>query len=146
MMKDNASCGSCIYFTDCNKLLHVEKETQRECSLFSGKKAKYNNQKAVIDGHTFPSQKEANRYMELKMLQRAGVVTSIELQPEFMLKDGFVKGGKKFLPIKYRADFRVTYRDGHIEIEDTKGYGTKEFAIKRKLFEDRYQDLTLKVL
>ena len=49
-------------------------------------------------------------------------------------------------PITYRADFRVTYVDGHQEIEDVKGMETEIFKIKRKMFEYKYPNLTLKVV
>ncbi len=54
-----------------------------EYILEEDKIPKYRNEKAVIDGYTFDSKKEANRYFELKMLQRAGEITALELQPKF---------------------------------------------------------------
>ncbi|CAK0771112.1 conserved hypothetical protein [Gammaproteobacteria bacterium] len=49
-------------------------------------------------------------------------------------------------PITYRADFRVTYADGHQEIEDVKGMETEIFKLKKKLFDYKYPDLTLKIV
>jgi hypothetical protein len=57
--------------------------------------------------------------------------------------------GKKMLLTKsivYRADFRITYADGHQEIEDIKGMETALFKLKRKLFEYKYPELTLKIV
>ena len=48
-------------------------------------RAKYGNRKAVIDGITFDSKKEAQRYTELKLLEKAGKITGLQLQREFEL-------------------------------------------------------------
>jgi len=45
--------------------------------------------------------------------------------------------------ITYKADFKVTYADGHVEIIDVKGMMTKDFTIKQKLFEYKYPELRL---
>jgi hypothetical protein len=79
-------------------------------------------------------------------LAQAGEVTSIECQPKFMLQEPFKKNGKAYRAIEYIADFRVTYKDGHVEIEDVKGIMTEVFKIKRKMFEKRYPELTLKIV
>ena len=50
---------------------------------------KYYNQKITIDGHEFPSKKEGNRYLELKLLQKAGEISNLELQPRFLLQESF---------------------------------------------------------
>lgn len=110
------------------------------------KPSKYRNQKVELDGIVFDSKKEARRYQELKRMRLAGEIIRFELQPEFLLLEGFEKNGEIFRPIYYRADFRVLYPDGHWEVEDTKGVKTKEFILKRKLFEKRYPELSLKVI
>jgi hypothetical protein len=46
---------------------------------------KYRNIKTIVDGITFASKKEAKRYSELKLLERAGMITDLELQPAFNL-------------------------------------------------------------
>jgi len=100
----------------------------------------------MVDGITFASKKEANRYSELKIMQRAGIIKKFTLQPEFILQEGYRrKDGKAIRPIKYIADFKVEYPDGHIEIEDTKGVETQLFKIKRKILECKY-DLILSIL
>lgn len=107
---------------------------------------KYSAKKITIDGHTFDSKREAEYYQELKMRKRAGEIKDFELQPEFTLQEAFKKNGRRYRAIKYRADFKVIFPDGRIEIVDVKGYSTKVFAIKRKLFEYRYPELTLKIV
>lgn len=101
-------------------------------------RSKYNAKKVVIDNIKFDSKAEAAYYQQLKLLKMSGEVVSFDLQPEFILQDSFVKNGKKYHAIKYRADFLVRYKDGHEELIDIKGMLTKEFRIKQKLFELRY--------
>lgn len=114
-------------------------------------RAKYGNRKAVIDGITFDSKKEAQRYTELKLLEKAGKITSLCRQIEFELIPAqreitdqiYTKGPNKgkFKPGKviehkcsYVADF--VYWDlekNCMVVEDTKGVRTTEYIIKRKL-------------
>ena len=117
-----------------NKILGIEPES------------KYKNKKAVVDGIEFDSRKEANYYAELKLLQKVGEIEKIELQPEFELLPRFRKNGKTYRPIKYIADFKVTYTDGRVEIVDVKGHKTEVFRLKEKLFEYQYSDLNLKIV
>ena len=101
---------------------------------------KYSNKTLLIDGHRFPSKLEAERYCELKLLQRAGKIKNLELQPCFELQPAFQKNGFKYRAIYYVADFKYEC-NGKIVIEDTKGYKTPEYRIKKKLFEFKYPDL-----
>ena len=106
---------------------------------------KYNNRKITIDGHTFDSTLEANRYCQLKLLQRAGEISNLQLQVPFTLQESFKKNGKTYRPIIYMADFVYTEK-GKTIVEDTKGIETETFKIKQKLFEKRYTDLELKII
>ena len=106
---------------------------------------KYNAVKTQIDGIIFDSKKEAEYYKNLLLLKQAGEVVDIKLQPEFELQEGYVKDGAKIRPIKYIADFLVVYKDGHIEIIDTKGYRKdKVYLLKKKLFHYKFKGLTIK--
>lgn len=114
-------------------------------------RAKYGNRKAVIDGITFDSKKEAQRYTELKLLEKAGKITSLCRQIEFelipaqreMTDQIYTKGPNKgkFKPGKviehkcsYVADFVYwDLKNNCMVVEDTKGMRTKEYIIKRKL-------------
>lgn len=107
--------------------------------------AKYNSKKIVIDGITFDSQLESKYYLHLKELKEQGRIEDFELQPTFELLPGFKYNGKSYRAIKYKADFKVTYKD-RVEIVDTKGVITKYFAIKKKLFLYNYPDCNLKLL
>jgi len=99
---------------------------------------KYNAKATEIDGIRFDSRKEAEKYQELKLLQRAGEIKNIELQPKFLLQEAFKRNGKKYRAITYTADFRVTWKDGTVEVIDTKGYRTQVYRLKKKLFLAKY--------
>ena len=96
------------------------------------KKHKYNAKKVELDGISFPSQHEAQYYSVLKLRVKAGEVEKFELQPVFVLQEGYMRGGKKVRAIKYIADFKVFYPDGRVEIVDTKGYRTRDYKNKIK--------------
>lgn len=110
--------------------------------------SKYHNKKTEVDGVLFDSKKEANRYRELKLLERAGEITHLEVQPRFELQPKFEKNGKKYRSIIYVADFAYceTASGSQMVVEDVKGFETKEFKIKRKIFEHNYPDLSLRVI
>jgi len=106
---------------------------------------KYRARKVVIDGITFASKGEARRYAELKFLEKAGVIRDLELQPEFVLQDGFVDfSGAKQRAIKYRADFKYVEGDTEI-VEDFKGMLTAEFKLKKKMFLKRYPGFVFRI-
>ena len=114
---------------------------------------KCGNIKVEVDGIEFASKKEANRYCELKLLQRAGVIEDLELQKEFELipaqYESFARYGKNGQRLQdgkrciekscvYKADF-VYKKGGQLFVEDAKGYRDPasatyaKFVIKRKL-------------
>lgn len=106
--------------------------------------SKYKNKKITIDGITFDSRLEANRYGELILLYKAGEISQLRLQPEFELIPAFRKNGKSFRKTIYKADFMyLDNRSGKYIVEDTKGFKTDVYKIKRKLFEFKYPDLTI---
>jgi hypothetical protein len=105
-------------------------------------RSKYNATKTVYDGIRFDSKREACRYIELKQKLDTGQIQALELQVPFILLDGYVLEGKKVRPITYKADF-VYVADGVTIVEDSKGFITKDFALKKKMFESRYGKLTL---
>lgn len=100
--------------------------------------SKYNNTKVEIDGVKFDSKLEARYYVHLLELQKKGIVQEFLMQKQYIIFEGYDKDGKKVRPIKYIADFEVHYAAGFVEVIDVKGMITKDFAIKKKLFEYRY--------
>lgn len=106
------------------------------------KHAKYYSHQKELDGHIFDSTKEANRYQELKWLLQKGEIVKLELQPKFLLQDGYRdENGKKIRKMEYIADFRITYPDGRQVVIDTKGYKTRVYLNKLKLFRKKYSDI-----
>ena len=108
---------------------------------------KYKNIKTTVDGFTFDSKGEANRYQELLLFQRAGEISELNIQPKYILQESFKKNGKTHRAIAYIADFE--YNDKILKryiVEDFKGMETEVFKIKRKLFEKRYPDLELRLV
>ncbi|MEH7651990.1 DUF1064 domain-containing protein [Bacillus safensis] len=106
---------------------------------------KYGARKTVVDGITFDSKAEAKYYEHLKWLKQTKQIKDFSLQPRFELQEAFKKNSKTFRKIEYIADFEVTKLDGSKEVIDIKGMETKEFAIKRKLYERKF-DTPLKVI
>lgn len=103
---------------------------------------KYHAQKTELDGITFDSRKEANRYALLKQQERFGLIKDLQRQVPFELQPAYTDNqGKKIRAITYVADF-VYNEDGEMVVEDTKGFKTKEYQIKRKLFGYKYPAYT----
>ena len=107
--------------------------------------SKYRNKKTQVDMYVFDSAKEAQRYRELKLLERAGEISNLELQPRFLLQESFKKNGKTYRKIDYVADFKYIEK-GKTKVEDVKGLQTDVFKIKHKLFEEKYPDLELRII
>lgn len=100
------------------------------------KKPKYMAVKTVVDGETFDSKKEARRYQELKMLEQCGEIFDLCRQVKFELIPTQKIHGKTERSCSYIADFVYKKRtpDGaETIVEDTKGFKTAEYIIKRKL-------------
>lgn len=91
---------------------------------------KYNNRKTMVDGYTFDSTKEANRYIQLKQLQDNGKIHSLELQPVFVLADAVMINGRKKPKLKYLADFSYI-EAGQTIIEDVKSAATRKLPAYR---------------
>lgn len=105
---------------------------------------KYHSTKTVIDGIKFDSKSESRRYQELKLLESAGEIHHLTLQPEYVLIPSFKKNGRTFRKTVYRADFAYITNDGKRIVEDVKGFKTDVYKLKKKLFEFTYPDLTIK--
>jgi hypothetical protein len=128
------------------------------------KPSKYRAKPTEVDNIRFASKKEAKRYAELKLLEKAGEVRRIELQPSFDLfvvdhtvgarikraaarmrgegsiLDGRIKVGT------YRADFAYEQQGLSASenerwrrvIEDVKGFKTPVYRLKKKMVEAIY--------
>lgn len=108
------------------------------------RKNKYRNKKIEVDGIIYDSKKEARRYKELLLLEQAGEIADIQRQVKFVLipaqrepdrigaKGGRYQGKTIEREVTYIADF-VYWKNGALVVEDTKGFRTKDYIIKRKL-------------
>lgn len=106
------------------------------------KKNKYHANKVEMDGVVYDSKKEAKRAAVLIQQEKYGIITNLQRQVSFELQPGYTNNkGAKIRPITYRADF--TYeQDGKKIVEDCKGFRTKEYSIKKKIFEYKYPEYT----
>ena len=103
---------------------------------------KYNARKVQIDGFTFDSQREAERYSELKLMEKAGEITDLTVHPKIELQSGFYYKNERIRAITYEADFQ--YREkGNLIIEDVKGMETQAFRIKWKLLQYKFRNTTM---
>lgn len=112
---------------------------------------KYHSQKTIIDGIIFQSKKEGRRYFELCLMEKAGKIADLQRQVKYVLipaqrepdkvgaRGGVIKGKLIERECAYIADF--VYKDlekGELVVEDTKGFRTPEYIIKRKLMLYQY--------
>jgi len=96
---------------------------------------KYGAKSREIDGHEFPSLKEAGFYLLYKDMLKHGEIVKLGLQPKFTLIPSFKgKDGKTERSVCYTADFRLTYPDGRQRVVEVKGYKTRDYVLRRKMF------------
>lgn len=105
---------------------------------------KYHAKKVAVDGYTFDSHHEAERWKELRMLERAGAIQKLRRQVVYVLipaqreegtfgpRGGYKRGRLLERDCTYKADF-VYEENGQTVVEDAKGMRTAEYIIKRKL-------------
>ena len=96
---------------------------------------KYKNRKVTRNGETYDSIKEANRHGVLKLLERAGKISKLQRQVKFELlpvqRDN--RTGRVIeRACSYIADFTY-YENGVLVVEDSKGYRTPEYKLKKKM-------------
>lgn len=96
---------------------------------------KYRNQKVSVGELSFDSKKELNRYLELLMLQKAGEISGLRCQVKYVLipAQRDAETGKVVeRECAYVADF-VYQKGTDTVVEDTKGFRTKDYILKRKM-------------
>lgn len=110
------------------------------------KPSKYRAQPTVVDGIRFASQKEARRYGELKLLEKAGEIHGLVLQPAFGLHATATDTRRTFQVGWYKADFEYCEcRRGakcertRVVVEDVKGFKTPLYRWKKKHVEAQYR-------
>lgn len=105
-----------------------------------GKRSKYGNKKTTVDGIRFDSLHEANRYMELQLLERGKVIRDLRRQVKYQLVPTVRSNGKVIQrAINYYADFvYIDCRTGKEIVEDAKGYKTDVYRMKKKMMLNKY--------
>lgn len=98
---------------------------------------KYNAQKTTVFGQTFDSRKEAERYLVLRSMEKAGVISDLQRQVKYELTKPHGKKRARY----YIADF-VYKKNGDIVVEDVKGYRKGAayalFSLKAAVMYDKY--------
>lgn len=100
--------------------------------------SKYKAIKTEVDGIKFDSKKEAKRYQELKLLEKSGKIKDLQLQVPYIIIDKS-KWGRA---IKYVCDFQYYELQNNLwvpVVEDTKGYRTAVYKLKKRLVAERYE-------
>nr|UVM84392.1 MAG: protein of unknown function DUF1064 [Bacteriophage sp.] len=104
--------------------------------MWSGR-SKYHAKKTVVDGITFDSKREADRYIVLKGMEEDGTIGDLRRQVRYEIVPAFDVDGRHYRPVFYVADF-VYVEDGKEVVEDVKGMRTDVYKLKSKLFARRY--------
>lgn len=106
----------------------------RDIAREQTKGSKYHNKKTEVDGITFDSKAEAERYQELLFMEQNGKISDLHLQQEFTLEEGYkLPNGKKVAPIRYKADFTYYDEGNNYIIEDVKGMETPIYKMKKNM-------------
>jgi hypothetical protein len=115
----------------------VRRKIQRQMGIKEEKEQgqrKYRNVRVKLDGYTFDSKKEANRYLQLLMRKKVGEISDLQVHPRFDLE---VQGKKV---CSYIGDFQYYICHSDIKgstlvVEDVKSTPTKTrlYGLKKKL-------------
>jgi len=110
------------------------------------KRNKYGNVWTKVEGKSFQSKKEANRYSELLLLEKAGEIFDLKCQVPYVVSDAieWTSESKNLASIKYVLDFeyKVKGENGlRVVCEDVKGAKLRIYILKRSLFLNRYPEI-----
>nr|UVX65820.1 MAG: protein of unknown function (DUF1064) [Bacteriophage sp.] len=104
--------------------------------MWSGRN-KYHAKRTSVDGITFDSKREADRYLVLKSMEEDGAIEDLRRQVRYELIPAFDVDDKHYRPVFYVADF-VYVENGKEVVEDVKGMRTDTYRLKSKLVAYRY--------
>ena len=95
------------------------------------KKPKYGNQK----NSTHASKRESKRSQELQVMQRAGMIRGLQEQVKYILIPSQRDEQGKVIErqITYTADFVYQDKAGQLVVEDSKGFKTQQYIMRRKM-------------
>lgn len=92
-----------------------------------------------MNGITFDSRREADRYLTLKAMEEEGLIGDLRRQVRYELVPAFDVDGRHYRPVFYVADFVYVDKETCKEVvEDVKGMKTDVYKLKSKLFARRY--------
>lgn len=122
------------------QMASISKPVPPAATKRKGRNNKFNAQKTELQGVKFDSKKEARRFQELMLWQKAGEITDLRLQVNFTLIEGFTTTeGQRIKPLVYKADFTYTLHGCRI-VEDVKSEATRKNRVyinKRKMMQDK---------
>ena len=104
-------------------------------------RSKYGAKKTIVDGKKFDSKWEAERYGQLKAMEKAMFIRDLELQVPYDLIVNNVKICRYIADFRYKkeSNHTITNDEYYVEVvEDTKGFETQEFKLKKKLMKALY--------
>ena len=110
---------------------------------------KYHSKQTIVNGIKFPSILEADRYSQLLLLLRAGEITNLKLQVEFVINQAYTDAetGERMRSVVYVADFvYFDMRTKRTVIEDTKGIETAVFRNKWRQIKELYPQYDRRIL
>lgn len=103
------------------------------------RRSKYHAKRTSVDGITFDSKREAERYLALKGMEEDGTIEDLRRQVRYELIPAFDVDGRHYRPVYYVADFVYLDKEtGKEVVEDVKGMVTDVYRLKSKLFARRY--------
>jgi len=105
--------------------------------------SKYNNRRVTLDGITFDSQAEARRYEQLRLLQRAGDISELNVHERIVIVPAELLDGKLERDLFYEADFTYVEHGWRV-VEDVKGVQTQLFRLKWRLLRQRWAGLKVR--
>jgi len=106
---------------------------------------KYGARKIKRDGYKFDSLAEADRYLELKIMEKAGQIQGLVVHPRYELCPRLELNNKVLAAIKYTADFEYI-EDGKWIVEDVKGIMTRDASLRINLFQRLYPEVEFRIL
>jgi len=109
--------------------IHVNLQQYQALMKQQRKEHKFKAKPAVVDGIHFPSKRQAARYLELKLLEKAGRIENLQIDGPKTTFKLIVNG---MLVCTYRADATYT-EDGKLVVEDSKGMKTDYYKLKSRL-------------
>ena len=110
---------------------------------------KYHSRKTEVNGILFDSKLEAERYIQLRLLEKAGEITDLKLKPQFQIFMGYTDAetGERHGSRYYEADFMYLDKANHLVIvEDTKGVETDVFRLKWEYVQSEYPQYMFRML